>query len=51
MLIDTGNKDSADKIFAAIKKGRKNPTNIKQVILMHCHPDHTGNAAEIIPVG
>lgn len=46
-LIDTGNKNSADKIFAAIKKGGKNPADIKQVILTHCHPDHTGSAAEI----
>ena len=46
-LIDTGHKNSADKIFAAIKKGGKNPAEIKQIILTHCHPDHTGSAAEI----
>lgn len=46
-LIDTGNKDSTDKIFAAIKKGGKNPADIKQVILTHCHPDHAGSIAEI----
>ena len=46
-LIDTGNKNSADKIFTAIKKEGKNPADIKQIILTHCHPDHTGSAAEI----
>ena len=46
-LIDTGYKNSTDKIFDAIKKGGKNPKDIKQVILTHSHPDHAGSAAEI----
>ena len=46
-LVDSGSKNSADKIFKAIVKGGKNPDNIKQVILTHCHPDHAGSAAEI----
>ena len=46
-LIDTGTANSADKIFAAIIKGGKDPHDIKRIILTHCHPDHTGSAAEI----
>jgi len=46
-LIDSGPKNSADKIFAAIKKAGKNPANLKQLILTHLHSDHTGSAAEI----
>ncbi len=46
-LIDTGTANSANKIFAAIKKGGKNPDDIKRIILTHCHPDHAGSAAEI----
>lgn len=46
-LVDSGSKNSADKIFKAIVKGGKNPDNIKQLILTHCHPDHAGSAAEI----
>lgn len=46
-LIDTGMKGSADKIFSAIKKGGKDPQNIKRIILTHAHPDHSGSAAEI----
>ncbi|GLU53518.1 MBL fold metallo-hydrolase [Dyadobacter frigoris] len=46
-LIDTGMKGSADKIFSAIKKGGKDPGNIKRIILTHAHPDHSGSAAEI----
>lgn len=46
-LVDTGYKNSVDKIFDAIKKAGKNPNDIKQVILTHSHPDHAGSAAEI----
>lgn len=46
-LIDTGYKHHANKIFRAIRKGGKNPYDIKQIILTHCHPDHAGSAAEI----
>ena len=34
-LMKTGNKNRADKIFAASKQGGKNPVDIKQCILTH----------------
>ncbi|MBA2611759.1 MAG: MBL fold metallo-hydrolase [Bacteroidetes bacterium] len=46
-LVDTGFKNNTDKIFSAIKTGGKNPEDIKQIILTHCHLDHTGSVAEI----
>lgn len=46
-LVDTGFKNSKDKIFAAIRKAGKNPENIRQIILTHSHPDHSGSAADI----
>lgn len=46
-LIDTGLKGSMEKIFSAIKKAGKNPEDIKQIILTHCHPDHAGSAADL----
>lgn len=46
-LVDTGFKNNTDKIFAALKKDGKNPDDIKQVILTHCHLDHTGSASDI----
>lgn len=46
-LVDTGYKGSADKIFNAIKKGGKDPKDIRRIILTHLHLDHAGSAAEI----
>ncbi|MBO0931260.1 MBL fold metallo-hydrolase [Fibrella aquatilis] len=46
-LIDTGYKDSTDKIVAAIRKRGENPEAIRQIILTHAHPDHAGSAAAI----
>lgn len=46
-LVDTGYKNSTDKIFEAIRKEGKNPDNIKRVILTHAHPDHSGSAAAL----
>lgn len=46
-LIDTGYKGSTEKIFTAIKRAGRDPGEIKRVILTHCHPDHTGSAANI----
>lgn len=46
-LVDTGYKGSEKKIFKAIKKGGKNPQDIKRIILTHSHPDHAGSAASL----
>lgn len=46
-LIDAGYKNSAERIFRSISKSGKNPNDLKQIILTHCHPDHAGSAAEI----
>jgi glyoxylase-like metal-dependent hydrolase (beta-lactamase superfamily II) len=46
-LVDTGFKGSAGKIFAALKKGGKDPGDIRRIILTHAHSDHSGSAAEI----
>jgi len=46
-LVDTGYINNSEKIFKSISKAGKNPNDIKQVILTHCHPDHAGSAAAI----
>ena len=47
-LIDTGLPGGKDKIFSSLEKAGKNPADIKQIILTHCHTDHAGSAEELV---
>jgi glyoxylase-like metal-dependent hydrolase (beta-lactamase superfamily II) len=46
-LIDTGLPGSADKIVAAIESIGKKVTDLKHIIVTHCHPDHAGSVATL----
>ena len=46
-LIDTGLPSSEDKIVAAIAATGKNVTDLKHIIVTHCHPDHSGSVAAL----
>ena len=46
-LVDTGTPNSADHILDSIRKGGKDPRDIRRIILTHAHPDHSGSAAEL----
>jgi glyoxylase-like metal-dependent hydrolase (beta-lactamase superfamily II) len=46
-LIDTGLPGSADKIVAAIESIGKKVTDLKHIIVTHCHPDHAGCVAAL----
>src|ERR1044071_3563398 len=46
-LIDTGLPGSADKIVAAIESIGKKVTDLKHIIVTHCHPDHAGSVAAL----
>jgi glyoxylase-like metal-dependent hydrolase (beta-lactamase superfamily II) len=44
-LIDTGVPKSEGKIVAAIESLGKKPTDVRHIIVTHCHPDHAGSLA------
>src|SRR5437867_8713471 len=46
-LIDTGLPRSEDKIVAAIESIGKKVTDLKHIIVTHCHPDHAGSVAAL----
>jgi glyoxylase-like metal-dependent hydrolase (beta-lactamase superfamily II) len=46
-LIDTGMPKSEDKIVAAIESIGKKVTDLKHIIVTHCHPDHAGSVAAV----
>jgi glyoxylase-like metal-dependent hydrolase (beta-lactamase superfamily II) len=46
-LIDTGFSGSEAAIFSAIHQLGKQPSDLRRIILTHCHPDHAGAAAAV----
>lgn len=46
-LIDTGMPDSTEKIVAAIESTGRKVTDLKHIIVTHCHADHSGSAAAL----
>ncbi|PYR76824.1 MAG: MBL fold metallo-hydrolase [Acidobacteria bacterium] len=44
-LIDTGVAKSEEKIVAAIESIGRKATDLKHIIVTHCHPDHSGSLA------
>jgi glyoxylase-like metal-dependent hydrolase (beta-lactamase superfamily II) len=46
-LVDTSVPGSAPRLAAAIRQIGREPRDLRQVILTHCHIDHAGSAAEI----
>ncbi len=45
MLLDTGFTGSAKKIRKAVRSIGRAATDIRHIVLTHCHPDHIGSAA------
>jgi len=46
-LIDAGLPQSDGKIVAAVESIGRSITDVKHIIVTHCHPDHSGSAAAV----
>jgi glyoxylase-like metal-dependent hydrolase (beta-lactamase superfamily II) len=46
-LIDTGIPGSAPKILEALRSIGREPAEIRQILVTHCHSDHSGSLAEV----
>ena len=46
-LIDTGNEHDEVKILDAVRGLGKQPSDITNIVVTHCHPDHAGGLAAL----
>ena len=46
-LIDTGTAASAQKIVTAIRDHGRDPSDLRHILVTHCHPDHSGSLAAL----
>ena len=49
-LIDTCYPGKENEILAALKQLGKQPAEIRNILLTHCHPDHVGGLAALKPL-
>ena len=47
-LIDTGLRDSTERILAVVEKIGRKPEDVRQIFITHHHNDHTGSLAELV---
>jgi len=47
VVLDTGFPGRSKKILDAVRSIGKAPTDVKHIVLTHCHPDHIGSAAAL----
>ncbi len=46
-LIDTGEPDSSGLILELLQSIGREPDDLKNILLTHSHPDHSGSAADL----
>jgi len=46
-LVDTGVMNSADKILEAVQAIGRMSSDVRHILVTHCHPDHAGSLAEL----
>lgn len=47
VLVDAGTPDDAGHILRAIDELGREPTDVRHILVTHCHPDHAGGLAEL----
>jgi glyoxylase-like metal-dependent hydrolase (beta-lactamase superfamily II) len=47
VLVDTGVLGSADKILGVVAAIGRKSSDLKHILVTHCHPDHAGSLAEL----
>ena len=47
VILDTGFPGRAQKILNAVSSLGKSPSDVRHMVLTHCHPDHIGSAATL----
>ena len=47
ILVDTGTPDDAGPILDAVGKLGREPTNVRHILVTHCHADHAGGLAQL----
>ena len=47
ILVDTGNRGDEGTILEAIREIGRKPSDLKHILVTHCHPDHAGSLAEL----
>lgn len=47
VVLDTGFPGRAPKILKAVRSLGKSPSDVRHIVLTHCHPDHIGSAAAL----
>jgi glyoxylase-like metal-dependent hydrolase (beta-lactamase superfamily II) len=46
-LIDTGVMNSTDKILEVVQAIGRKSSDLRHILVTHCHPDHAGSLAEL----
>jgi glyoxylase-like metal-dependent hydrolase (beta-lactamase superfamily II) len=46
-LVDTGVPNSADTILEVVQKIGRKSSDLRHILVTHCHPDHAGSLAEL----
>jgi glyoxylase-like metal-dependent hydrolase (beta-lactamase superfamily II) len=47
ILVDTGIPNSADTILQAVQAIGRKSSDVRHILVTHCHPDHAGSLAEV----